>query len=176
MLVAAVTAGLLIGPVPVGAVPTSTAATASVTLIGHGYGHGRGLAQWGAYGYAVDAGWSARTILDYYYGGTSQGTVGNPDVTVRLTVLDGAPTTWITSKQAFSVGGVHVQAGAAARVVRVGAAWQAYTASGGCSATQQSGPFPLAGESGGDHGREPRRRHPAACSPPAPTAPATAVG
>ena len=47
----------------------------AVTLDGHGNGHGYGLSQWGAYGYAVDYGWTSAQILDHYYGGTVAGTV-----------------------------------------------------------------------------------------------------
>src|SRR6478735_9022555 len=37
------------------------------TLSGHGNGHGRGMGQWGAYGYAKDQGWAAERILGHYY-------------------------------------------------------------------------------------------------------------
>lgn len=43
-------------------------------LTGHGWGHGRGLSQYGALGYAQQ-GWSSSQILDHYYGGTTQGPV-----------------------------------------------------------------------------------------------------
>lgn len=55
-----------------------------VTLIGHGNGHGRGMGQWGAFGYAKQ-GWSSTQILSHYYGGTSAGKVDNVDVSVILT-------------------------------------------------------------------------------------------
>lgn len=49
----------------------SNAATPrSITFTGHGWGHGRGMGQWGAYGYAVDRGYTWRHILDHYYGGS----------------------------------------------------------------------------------------------------------
>ena len=58
---------------------------ASVTLRGHGWGHGRGMSQWGALGYAVDHGWSTGQILDHYYGGTSTQPLGsNPEQRVFL--------------------------------------------------------------------------------------------
>ncbi len=40
--------------------PVADAATndiVAIVLDGTGFGHGRGLSQWGAYGYAVDHGW-----------------------------------------------------------------------------------------------------------------------
>ncbi|MEG2435130.1 MAG: DUF4214 domain-containing protein [Ruthenibacterium sp.] len=36
-----------------------------------GYGHGVGMSQWGAYGYAKDAGWNYQQILQHYYPGTT---------------------------------------------------------------------------------------------------------
>ena len=46
------------------------------TFRGHGYGHGRGMSQWGALGYAVDHGWSGTRILDHYYRGTTTRSFG----------------------------------------------------------------------------------------------------
>ncbi len=53
------------------AVLTSCGPPSSLVLDGRGWGHGRGMSQWGAYGYAVDDGWSGTRILDHFYGGTS---------------------------------------------------------------------------------------------------------
>ncbi len=44
---------------------------------GRGYGHGRGMGQWGAYGYAVQHGWSTAQILDHFYGGTTTATLSS---------------------------------------------------------------------------------------------------
>ena len=52
---------------------------------GTGYGHGRGMSQYGAYGWAVDYGWTWEEILDFYYGGTVLADVENSDIRVRLT-------------------------------------------------------------------------------------------
>ncbi len=58
----------------------STRPTVQVT--GHGWGHGRGLSQYGAFGYA-EQGWTSAQILDHFYGGTTGGPVPegstNPD-------------------------------------------------------------------------------------------------
>ena len=88
----ALTAGVLQGLA--GAIPTAAAVEGvSVVLDGHGNGHGIGLSQWGAYGYAVDQGWSQDQILDHYYGGTVAGAVAlDTPITVRLQNLDGAQT------------------------------------------------------------------------------------
>ncbi len=45
-----------------------------ITVRGHGFGHGHGMSQYGAYG-AARQGLTHREILDFYYPGTSWGTV-----------------------------------------------------------------------------------------------------
>ena len=52
---------------------------------GHGFGHGRGLSQWGSYGAAV-AGVPWDQILSTYYPGTTRTTYPNNLIRVRLTV------------------------------------------------------------------------------------------
>ena len=102
-IVAALAAALGLGllPIPGGA---STAAAAgpsdviAVVIDGVGNGHGRGMSQWGAYGWAVDQGWSAAQILDHYYGGTSSATIDvNRRIRVRLTDFDGVGTVGVIS-------------------------------------------------------------------------------
>ncbi|HVC06352.1 MAG TPA: SpoIID/LytB domain-containing protein [Solirubrobacterales bacterium] len=58
-----------------------SAARAAVTWIiqGHGFGHGVGMSQYGAYGYARH-GRGYRFILGHYYGGTTIGTLGSSPV------------------------------------------------------------------------------------------------
>ncbi|MCA1691515.1 MAG: SpoIID/LytB domain-containing protein [Actinobacteria bacterium] len=66
--------------------------TANIEIDGHGFGHGRGMGQWGALGYAL-AGASHTDILRHFYSNTSTGDIGNPDYyTVRMTRLDGLET------------------------------------------------------------------------------------
>lgn len=55
-----------------------------LTITGHGYGHGRGMSQWGAYGAAV-SGLSWRQILDFYYPGTHRSTVADSTIKVWIT-------------------------------------------------------------------------------------------
>ncbi len=70
----------------------------AVVIEGTGFGHGRGMSQWGAFGYAVDHGWNWNQILNHYYGGTEAGTVGvNDRIRVRLTKLDGLDTLGVVS-------------------------------------------------------------------------------
>jgi SpoIID/LytB domain protein len=72
--------------------PAAEASTA-LGLRGHGWGHGRGMGQYGALGYAVDLSWSAASILDRFYGGTSAGTVAtSTPMSVRLVAQDGLAT------------------------------------------------------------------------------------
>ncbi|MEM7338568.1 MAG: SpoIID/LytB domain-containing protein [Actinomycetota bacterium] len=80
--------------------PGAEAQQAGELLItGRGWGHGRGMGQYGAYGYARDHGWSSAQILDHYYGGTRAGPAPanaavDPDqVRVELRFMRGRPTT-----------------------------------------------------------------------------------
>ncbi|HVE47415.1 MAG TPA: SpoIID/LytB domain-containing protein [Acidimicrobiales bacterium] len=87
--VISVTAGLLVAPVatrPAVAYPAAT-----VDLAGHGFGHGRGMGQYGALGYAL-AGWPHTQILDHFYGGTRMGPVGDIPMSVRILRLDNKET------------------------------------------------------------------------------------
>ena len=52
----------------------------TVQISGRGWGHGRGMGQWGAFGYANDQGWSSAQILDHFYGGTTAGPAPSPGV------------------------------------------------------------------------------------------------
>jgi SpoIID/LytB domain protein len=102
----ALAAALALGAVPAAAAagapapasgPAPAAATAPVaggvvaaagdtlTFTGRGWGHGRGMGQYGALGYAVDHGWSSAQILNHFYGGTTAGNAGNRQITVELT-------------------------------------------------------------------------------------------
>jgi SpoIID/LytB domain protein len=64
---------------------TGMAARAGTVLLisGHGWGHGVGMSQWGAYGYARH-GWSYGRILAHYYPGTKLVRMGDPRVRVLL--------------------------------------------------------------------------------------------
>ncbi len=60
--------------------PTASPASAQsdapiVVFSGHGWGHGRGMGQWGAQGYALEQGWDAEQILSHFYGNTTAGSV-----------------------------------------------------------------------------------------------------
>ena len=89
---ALVLALLLAGLIGLNAVtPAQAALQGDVQISGHGWGHGRGLSQYGARGYAVDYGWDWLRILSHYYGGTKQLQIGNPLISVELLSRGGAP-------------------------------------------------------------------------------------
>jgi stage II sporulation protein D len=64
-------------------VAPSSAATHYINFSGRGWGHGIGLSQYGAKGYA-DHGFSADKILRHYYTGSQKGTVSNSTVRVHI--------------------------------------------------------------------------------------------
>ncbi|MEP9417366.1 SpoIID/LytB domain-containing protein [Gordonia sp. VNQ95] len=84
-------------------------AGSEITLIGHGYGHGRGMGQYGAYGYAK-RGWSYQQILQHFYGNTTAGRPANPEIQVGLTNVSGVS---VHSDAGMRVGGQPVAAGQA---------------------------------------------------------------
>jgi hypothetical protein len=92
-----VATGVTVAPL---AAPQASAQAPIVSVIvdGTGNGHGRGMSQWGAYGWAVDQGWNAAQILDHYYGGTAPGDADtNGTIDVQLKALDGASTVGVVS-------------------------------------------------------------------------------
>ncbi len=66
-----------------GALAGTARAGTALIVTGHGWGHGVGLSQWGAYGYALH-GWKYQRILSHYYPGTRFGHVGELRVRVLL--------------------------------------------------------------------------------------------
>jgi SpoIID/LytB domain protein len=58
---------------------------------GHGYGHGRGMSQWGAAG-AAEHGLSAAAILSFYYPGTAQPTRGPSSIRVLISAATATTT------------------------------------------------------------------------------------
>ena len=113
-------APLLIAALVAVAVPSTTAQAAGddVTFVGHGHGPGRGMGQYGAYGYAVDHGWGAARILNHFYGGTTlSGDAGNPVITVELNRVTGGDT--IVTGPGLAISGIPVP-GAAVLVRRSG--------------------------------------------------------
>ena len=91
--VAVVTALGLVGlaPRPAAADPTVPVPASKVfTIIGRGWGHGRGMSQYGALA-AAQTGETWRQILSYYYPGAQVASVSNSTIRVGVTSLvDGA--------------------------------------------------------------------------------------
>jgi SpoIID/LytB domain protein len=69
--------------------PTASAAAPDISISGRGFGHGRGMSQYGAQGGAI-AGKSAQQILTFYYPGTTVGKLtGNVRVRISADTTDG---------------------------------------------------------------------------------------
>ena len=97
-LAAAVLAALgLTGTTPAGHAAQSSPAFFAA---GHGWGHGVGLAQYGAYGYALH-GWSYDRIVAHYYPGTTFGQA--PVRRVRILLVPGSKRVVVSSPSPFSV-------------------------------------------------------------------------
>ena len=84
----------LVAPVlpasPVQAAPGGPA----VVVTGRGNGHGRGLSQYGAYGWAVASGWTWQQIVSFYYPGSTPAPLADPEqvMTVHLSAMNDLPT------------------------------------------------------------------------------------
>jgi len=82
----------------------------SVVIDGRGNGHGAGLSQWGALGWATVYGKTWQEILGIYYSGTTLDTVRDSDfrrtpigrMQVQLSALDGLQTAVISESNALS--------------------------------------------------------------------------
>src|ERR671937_2797039 len=65
---------------------------------GHGWGHGVGMPQYGAYGYALH-GWTHQRIVAHYYAGT---TLGQADLKkVRVLLVPASKHVVVSSPSAF---------------------------------------------------------------------------
>ncbi len=91
----------------------------TIVIEGRGWGHGNGMSQWGALGYAVDHDWSSAQIVDHFYGNTYADTVPNDDITVHLRANDQRPLR-LTSQRPFRVGKYGFDAGEIVRVATTG--------------------------------------------------------
>jgi peptidoglycan hydrolase-like amidase len=101
-----------------------------VVFFGHGFGHGNGMGQYGAYGYAVDDGWSTAQILDHYYGGTRTATLTtNRDQRVFLTASQGRDLVVYQPRAQMSIVGFGSERFTSVRIARVDAdRFQVWTA------------------------------------------------
>jgi SpoIID/LytB domain protein len=137
-LVAAVAvAGVVAVSAPLTGAPVAAGDTAPtfVTVTGHGWGHGRGLGQYGALGYASGfadgTGWTHEQILSHFYGETQGASVSpTTPITVWLKARDNADLVVSTVNGGFYVDGMFVAPGSAARITRVSGQWMLYTSYG----------------------------------------------
>jgi SpoIID/LytB domain protein len=92
-------AGSVLGESALGRAAQSEPVTSTTFAIsGHGYGHGVGMSQWGAYGMAK-AGATYDRILGFYYPGTQLGS--SPVKTVRVLLADTAGSVTVSSSAPF---------------------------------------------------------------------------
>jgi hypothetical protein len=132
--VACLLLGLMAGPF---ALDTSAASAArpmlapfpakNVDFVGFGDGHGHGMGQWGAFGYAALDHYKYQWILAHYYGGTKLSLRDNiaskdPTVKVDLDENDGAAVV-VTSLSRFSFAGHSFAAGQAVRASLSSGRW-----------------------------------------------------
>ena len=80
--------------------PASAGAAATFTVRGAGFGHGVGMSQYGAYGYAQH-GWGYKQILLHYFKGTTLGPA--PVTTMRVLVAEKQKAVAIASSAPFKV-------------------------------------------------------------------------
>lgn len=130
---------------PAAAVPSPAVSTEDVylrpdsgvyTVSGHGFGHGRGMSQWGAQGAAL-RGVSYQTIVSTYYPATTLTARANATVRVRLSSISGELVTVGNSagltvalpdgssvSDPQALGFRLVRSGSTMRLERLGADWQ----------------------------------------------------
>ena len=80
------------------ATPAGATETTMFNISGRGWGHGIGMSQWGAYGYAKH-GWTYKQILSHYYTGIAYGRVSNRQVRVLLN--EGQPSVRVSAATPF---------------------------------------------------------------------------
>ena len=73
--------------------PAGAATSSNFTIRGAGFGHGIGLSQYGAYGYAAH-GANSRDIVLHYYTGTRIGNAAGR--TIRVLLQSGKGTVWVS--------------------------------------------------------------------------------
>ena len=96
-------AGALLALLLAAAPPSAGAAESTLFNVGgRGWGHGIGMSQYGAYGYAKH-GWSYKRILRHYYTGISFGKTSNR--TVRVLLASGQGNARVSSARAFKASG-----------------------------------------------------------------------
>ena len=117
-----------IASAPIATVQAEPLPPVGVVIRGHGNGHGRGLSQYGALGWATKLGTSWQDILNFYYGGSGRtlatlteadaGATAGGVMSVRLQTLDARPTAVISDNITASwIGAAGTYGGLVARMV-----------------------------------------------------------
>ena len=114
--------------------PTARSASAvNFTITGRGWGHGIGMSQYGAYGFATHSDLTYKQILQHYYTGIGFGDVGNPSITWAM-LNTGLRSVSVTAATAFKATGGStsktIAGGVVARVTWVGGAYPYQVAAG----------------------------------------------
>ena len=78
-----VLAAVVLGSAGASAQTPPPVSVTTFVISGRGWGHGVGMSQWGAYGYAKH-GWTYDKILAHYYPGTTRAATGVPRINVLL--------------------------------------------------------------------------------------------
>lgn len=113
LILALVVAGASISPVAPAVHAETLAGQTPVAILvnGRGFGHGRGMSQYGALGWATKFGKTWQEILDFYYGGTTLSQLTETDaglspggkIAVRLTTLDGRQTAVVSDNSSLTL-------------------------------------------------------------------------
>ena len=114
---ALIAAGLL-GGSPTGPAPAAAAAPGAdtmVNVVGRAFGHGIGMSQWGAYGYATKTSLTYKQILRHYYNGISFGTT--PDRSIRVLLQRAMGAAHVTAATSYTVRGVNASGASVTRSV-----------------------------------------------------------
>jgi peptidoglycan hydrolase-like amidase len=128
-------------PAPTGAAIDPADEVVALVIEGVGFGHGRGMSQWGAYGWAVNYGQTWQWILDHYYGGTTLGSVSTSSrIRVRLVAHDDDPTVGVISTTSRAMWGGTGYPAVQARQTATPGRYDVYTsATVGCPGTATTG-------------------------------------
>ena len=120
--------GLVAAAPPAAAYPSAT-----VSLIGHGFGHGRGMGQWGAFGYAYSGSTWQQIVTHFYSGAQPATTTPTQEGTlIRVALTENNDNNVIvTSASGFTVDGHSLAGGQAVLISQNGAgAWNLYPGAG----------------------------------------------
>ena len=98
--VVAIAAGLVAAPSASADEVYPRPAGTTIDFLGHGWGHGNGMSQYGSLG-GAQAGKTWQQILAHYYTGTTLGSIGSPTIRVRVASLG-------SSVQAYPATGLRV--------------------------------------------------------------------